>query len=164
MVAGPIYALDDEGKLAWQRGAKCYRMLYPLAQSKQSPLMVLVRRIKWPAREQGPRETTSIALLDLRTGQTVYTNHLLPMARGAQFSHRVHPSESVAWVGFGGQMLRVEWTDEETPPSPVSPVGMVNARTPLAAPAASLQNPGRGELEFGESGELPVIPPLPRAR
>ena len=164
MVAGPIYALDDEGKLAWQRGVKCYRMLFPLAQSKQSPLMVLVRRIKWPARDQGPRETTSIALLDLRTGQTVYNNHLLPMARGAQFSHRIHPSESVAWVGFGGQMLRVEWTDEETPPSPVSPVGMVNARTPLAAPAAALQNPGRGELEFGESGDLPVIPPLPRAR
>lgn len=125
-VMGPMMAIKlADGSPLWKRPAEIYSYSFPINQCRRVPLITLVRVIpKWNSGNKAKvSETASVALLDVRNGETLFHSDLLVNELGAPWFQRVLPAENEVHFAFGGNQFRVQFTDDETPPAPVGVVG-----------------------------------------
>ncbi len=125
VVAGPMMAISkQDGRVLWSKSVPTYKYYFPIVQSTRSPVITLVRRIKLPPYgDQKGRDVASIAVLDVRTGETLFHDDHLMLVLNSGFHQRVLPSSEMVHVSYGGQAIELQFTQEEKPPAPIGPVG-----------------------------------------
>ena len=67
-------------------------------------------------------DQTSIALVDVKTGKTLYENNELPAIRNDPFFQRLYPQQDAMEIKFQGNLFSIQWTDQawDSPADPDS--------------------------------------------
>jgi hypothetical protein len=167
---GHTYAFDRAtGKLQWQMPAFVSHHCLPADQPAESPLLMFVA-----SRQANNKLSTSLLVLDRRTGRNVYEKDLL----GSSLSCDIvaDPAKQTATIGLFGQpnrSLTFQLTSKPMAPEPPAQTGEM-------ASAAAHRRPGTVDISLGEAIELlrnsprnifpgapggpVVIPPVARPR
>jgi len=118
--AGRLFAISVlDGKPVWERSQRVRHFLFPLSQSRSSPVAIFLRRLSLTKVRGQNLDFTSLALVDVKTGRLMYQKHDLPAVRGDAFRQRVLPSENLMVIRYLGNTITARFTDDmsELPPA-----------------------------------------------
>jgi outer membrane protein assembly factor BamB len=154
---GPMIALRvEDGRPLWEAPRMIYDYLFPLSQLRSSPIVSLVRPLRFKAGGKIPAETGSMALLDIRDGSLLYANDYLDSVRGLEFQSQLRLGPGSLRLQYRGSDLEVSWrppgADRQTEPGDdVREIGKIE-RSELESqtPADLLQR-----LQSGVESNLP---------
>ena len=116
---GPMIALDgNDGHPLWEKPILIYDFRFPISQMRSTPAVTLTRLLKFKS-NKNTVESGSVAILDIRTGQLVYSNDYLHSIRGTEFQFQSCAKLGKAELDFQyrGAELHVVWSQEEPGPS-----------------------------------------------
>ncbi len=111
--SGSILAIDaSNGQPRWKQPIQSH-FLFPLQQPRIGPAFVLARPLSF--RLANARvSTSSIALVDLATGELLYQNDYLRNQRGARFHARLSPVDHSLTVSYRTSQIVATWTGEQS--------------------------------------------------
>lgn len=113
-VSGPMIAINaTDGKPLWKSPVLVNDFRFPIAQTRSTPALTLVRPLRFKAGAVVNMETGSIAILDVRNGNLLYTNNYLYSARGIEFQSRSKPGDGTLAIQYKGTEVQLNWNDEE---------------------------------------------------
>jgi hypothetical protein len=146
----------EDGRPLWEAPRMIYDYLFPLSQLRSSPIVSLVRPLRFKAGGKIPAETGSMALLDIRDGSLLYANDYLDSVRGLEFQSQLRLGPGSLRLQYRGSDLEVSWrppgADRQTEPGDdVREIGKIE-RSELESqtPADLLQR-----LQSGVESNLP---------
>lgn len=123
--AGRLFAISvQDGQPVWERSQRVKHFLFPLSQSRESPVAIFLRRLSLTKVRGQNLEFTSIALVDVRTGRLLYQKNDLPSLRGDSFRQQLVPAENSMMIKYLGNILTARWTDD---PSGLAPLDQVDS-------------------------------------
>ncbi len=112
---GPMIAIDaHDGHPLWEKPIIAYDYRFPVHQLRTTPAVALVRLLRYKLNtipEGRSVEPGSVALLDVRTGKLLYSNHYLESARGG-IEFRASTSLAVPKVNltYRGTEIKLDWS------------------------------------------------------
>lgn len=129
--AGRLFAISiKDGKPAWSRSQRVKHFLFPLSQSRESPMAVFVRRLSLTKVRGQNLDFTSVAFIDVKTGRLLYQKHDLPSLRGDTFRQRLAPRENAVIVKYLGNTLTARWSDDASGVPPADQVDEIGDLDP----------------------------------
>lgn len=121
--AGKLFAISiEDGKLLWKRSQRVRHFMFPLSQSRESPVAVFMRRVSITKVKGMDLDFASLALVDVKTGRLMYQKHDSPAVRGAPFRQQLVPNRNMMVLSYLGNTWTVLWTDQEAGLAPLDQV------------------------------------------
>ena len=141
---GHTYAFDREtGKLQWQMPAFVSHHCLPADQPAESPLLMFVA-----SRQANSKLSTSLLVLDRRTGRNVYEKDLLGSSLSCDIvADLVKQTATIGLFGQPNRSLTFQLTSKPMAPEPPAQTGEM-------ASAAANRRPGTVDISLGEAIEL----------
>jgi len=112
---GPAIALDaNDGHPLWKNPVVLNDYRFPVSQVRTTPGVMFTRLLKFKV-DGYIAEAGSVAILDLRTGQLIYSNDYLDAIRGGiEFQSCVKMGQPELDLQYRGSELHVVWSDDST--------------------------------------------------
>jgi outer membrane protein assembly factor BamB len=111
---GPMIALNwDDGRPLWSEPRMVYDFVFPPAQLRTTPILSLVRSMKFKAAGTYPATSASIALFDLRDGRLLFAENYLDERYGLGFQSMARLGVSELLVQYRGNEVKVRLSDEK---------------------------------------------------
>lgn len=111
---GRLLAINDEsGEPMWKQPIDSY-FAFPFHQPRSAPAFILTRYLEYPV-DGAITNTSSIALVDLKSGGLLYTSDYFPSANGAEFSATFSPQDHLLSINFRSSGIQAKWTDNAIP-------------------------------------------------
>lgn len=121
--AGKMFAIAvDDGRLLWNRSQRVRHFMFPLSQSRESPVAVFMRRVSITKVKGVDLDFAGLALVDIKTGRLMYQKHDAPAERGAPFRQQLVPKNNMMILSYLGNTWTVLWTDQEAGLAPLDQV------------------------------------------
>ncbi|MFN7732987.1 MAG: PQQ-binding-like beta-propeller repeat protein [Pirellula sp.] len=121
--AGKMFAISvDDGSMLWNRSQRVRHFMFPLSQSRESPVAVFLRRVSITKVKGMDLDFAGLALVDIKTGRLMYQKHDSPAERGAPFRQQLLPNRNMMVLGYLGNTWTVLWTDQEAGLAPLDQV------------------------------------------
>jgi len=109
-VAGRIIAISaKDGSSVWKQNNFARMFFLPVAQDHNSPLAFFVRRLTLSKIAGVNPDLLSIAIVDVRDGQVLYSKDDLPAIRNLGFSQVIDADKNQISVNFLGNSIDVTW-------------------------------------------------------
>ena len=120
--SGYIYCINEKTKqMEWSEPGRMFNMAVPQIQPRNSPYLVASRL------NQGST-TTTVLLLDLRTGKIAYSIDGPKLDRPTMLSIELRPQSHEIALMIGEKFFRFRATDEPAPPEPIVNFGFTVQR------------------------------------
>lgn len=109
-VAGRIIAISaNDGSAVWKQNNFAKMFFLPIAQDRNSPIAFFVRRLTLSKIAGVNPDLFSLAIVDVRDGQVLYTKDDLPAIRNLGFSQTIDPGKNQININFLGTSVDVSW-------------------------------------------------------
>ncbi len=120
--SGFVYCINTKTKkLEWSEPGRMYNMAVPQIQPRNSPYLVA-------SRLNPGSTTTTVLLLDLRTGKIAYAIEGPKLDRPTMMSIELRPQSHEVALMIGEKFYRLKATDEPAPPEPIINFGFTIQR------------------------------------
>jgi outer membrane protein assembly factor BamB len=140
-VNGKVYALDVKGgKPLWSQPGTLNLLNLARQQSRYSPIVALYRRLSWYETGTQKQESTSVALLDVRTGAIVFASNFLMLPRPESTAVESYRNPSMLHAKHGNQLLQITWTDKPASDAPITSFGEISVAKLNEAQKENRQN------------------------
>jgi len=125
-VSGPMLAIDpQDGHPAWKSPVVVYDYRFPIIQVRNTPAIILNRLLKFKANGIIQTETASVAVLDNRTGDLIYTdNYLFTSRGGADFQCVTNLGAAEVTLQYRGSEVQIQWTNSAIDEQPETQVNV----------------------------------------
>ncbi|MBN2021443.1 MAG: PQQ-binding-like beta-propeller repeat protein [Pirellulales bacterium] len=118
ILKGEVYALSRDGKLLWPKPVKIEDQQILLNQPASLPVISFASRVL-DAKQRPPRWTTSVLLIDKRTGRRILTRQY--PTQTARFELVGDPAARTVSVALPREMVTLTFTDEPLGPEEEEP-------------------------------------------
>lgn len=129
--AGRLFAISvEDGHLLWERTQRVKHFLFPLSQSRESPVAIFFRRLSLTKVLGQNVDLASIALIDVKTGRLLYMKNDLQAMRGEAFRQQLDATTHAMIVKYLGNTLNIRWTGNQEGLAPLNQVDEVGDLDP----------------------------------
>ena len=119
--AGRIFAISaEDASILWKESPIAYQFHFPVSQDRNSPVAIFVRVLKLSKVGSVSVDCLSVAFVDIRTGQVVYSrDDLMPVTRGLGFKQEILADQNTIAIDYVGNRVEMNWTVEQSLDDPV---------------------------------------------
>ena len=114
--AGRIFAISaEDASILWKESPIAYQFHFPVSQDRNSPVAIFVRVLNLSKVRGVSVDCLSVAFVDIRTGQVVYSrDDLMPVTRGLGFKQEILADQNTIAIDYVGNRVEMNWTDEQS--------------------------------------------------
>ena len=148
-VAGRIFAISaDDATVLWKQSPIAHQFHFPVAQDRTSPFAVFVRVLRLSKVGTVAVDCLSVAFVDIRTGQVVYSrDDLMPVTRGLGFRQEIFTDQNTMAIDYVGNRVELNWTNEKSLEEPVYDFGYLELTEFKKRIEARLSGAGTKDLQ-----------------
>ena len=130
-IAGRMIAISaKDASQVWNQNNLVRQFFFPIAQNRNVPIAVFVRRLTLSKIVGINVDLMSIAIVDIRDGRVLFSQDDFPAVRNRGFVQKIFPEENTISIDYLGMNIELVWSTKEAEtlgsPAPIFDFGNVD--------------------------------------
>lgn len=130
-IAGRLIAISaKDASQVWNQNNLVRQFFFPIAQNRNVPIAVFVRRLTLSKIVGINVDLMSIAIVDIRDGRVLFSQDDFPAVRNRGFVQKIFPEENTISIDYLGMNIELVWPTKEAEtlesPAPIFDFGNVD--------------------------------------